>query len=515
MALGLAMMFGIHLPENFNRPYASRSITEFWRRWHMSLSRWFRDYLYIPLGGNRGSPRQTYRNLVIVFLIVGLWHGAAWTFVLWGAFHGVLLLIERATGIGRGDDVDRGRQLVGQARTIALVLFGWILFRSPDLPYAIGFMEALLRPAGGLTLDVALALDPLAVIALAARSLDRAAATGLGDRHPPRAERDARHAPAAARRRRCRVPGIGGVPRGGRFQPVPVLSVLMPDPIPPRSSRWDRLVVVAFVAVLAVPGLAMIAGLRPPELENRADASLPTLDAQALTEPGTYQAIDDYVARSLPARDVAVSAYATLDYGLLRGSTDPDVVLGRDEWLFFIGELMPKCPVTPAALMSQLDAIAGQAERAGIEFRFAIAPDKHTIYPDRLRPDMPIPVACTDTGRDEVRAGMAARPDITVDMWTAVLAERDRATSAAVLLAGFALDRDRRDARDRGPGGVPGAGSLGPRRDHDRWHEPLPDGAGAHHGQAGRRDRPALRGPPDGHGRAHRAADERGPRERP
>lgn len=166
MALGLAMMFGIHLPENFARPYASRSITEFWRRWHMSLSRWFRDYLYIPLGGNRGSTAQTYRNLIIVFLVTGLWHGAAWTFVLWGAFHGVMLLVERATGVGRADRGD-ARDLVGQARTIALVVFAWILFRSPDLPYAVGYMGALLDPGGGLTTDVAIALDPMAAIALA------------------------------------------------------------------------------------------------------------------------------------------------------------------------------------------------------------------------------------------------------------------------------------------------------------------------------------------------------------
>ena len=166
MALGLAMMFGIHLPENFDRPYASRSITEFWRRWHMSLSRWFRDYLYIPLGGNRGSSLATYRNLIIVFLIVGLWHGAAWTFVVWGAFHGLMLLVERATGVGRGDDAVSGRQIVGRVRTIGLVLFAWIIFRSPDLPYAVGYMEALLRPVGGLPLEVTLALDPMAAFAL-------------------------------------------------------------------------------------------------------------------------------------------------------------------------------------------------------------------------------------------------------------------------------------------------------------------------------------------------------------
>lgn len=166
MALGLAMMFGIHLPENFARPYAARSVTEFWRRWHMSLSRWFRDYLYISLGGNRGSTGRTYRNLVIVFLVTGLWHGAAWTFVLWGAFHGLMLLAERAAGIGRTDRADEGDR-IGQARTIALVMFAWILFRAPDLPYAIGYAGALLDPMGGLATDVALALDPLAILALA------------------------------------------------------------------------------------------------------------------------------------------------------------------------------------------------------------------------------------------------------------------------------------------------------------------------------------------------------------
>jgi alginate O-acetyltransferase complex protein AlgI len=167
MALGLAMMFGIHLPENFARPYSSRSVTEFWRRWHMSLSRWFRDYLYVPLGGNRGTALTTYRNLVIVFLIVGLWHGAAWTFVLWGAYHGVLLLVERALGVGRGDrDADRSDPL-GQARTVALVVFGWILFRSPDIGHAIGYMGAMARPGLELPLSLARTLDPLAIIALA------------------------------------------------------------------------------------------------------------------------------------------------------------------------------------------------------------------------------------------------------------------------------------------------------------------------------------------------------------
>ena len=163
MALGLALLFGIRLPENFDRPYASRSITEFWRRWHMSLSRWFRDYLYIPLGGNRGTSLATFRNLLVVFLATGLWHGANWTFVVWGAYHGLLLLLERATGAGRGTSP---RAWPWQAVTIVLVVAGWVLFRSPDLPYALGYFASLGRLAGAVPPDVALVAEPLALAAL-------------------------------------------------------------------------------------------------------------------------------------------------------------------------------------------------------------------------------------------------------------------------------------------------------------------------------------------------------------
>jgi len=165
MALGLALLFGIKFPENFNRPYASRSITEFWRRWHISLSTWFRDYLYIPLGGNRGSNLATFRNLLIVFLATGLWHGANWTFVVWGGYHGVLLLIERATGAGRGT---APRARVWQPITILLVVIGWVLFRSPTLQYAAGYYAAFLHPAAGaMPPAIALALEPISLVALA------------------------------------------------------------------------------------------------------------------------------------------------------------------------------------------------------------------------------------------------------------------------------------------------------------------------------------------------------------
>jgi alginate O-acetyltransferase complex protein AlgI len=151
MAIGLARMLGFRIPENFARPYSSVTITEFWRRWHMSLSRWFRDYVYIPLGGNRGGLTQTYRNLLIVFVLVGFWHGANWTFLAWGLYHGALLVIERSQRWNLAP-ADPAVLLARRAVTFMLVVFGWVLFRSPDLGSAFVMLQNMIIPDfGGLT----------------------------------------------------------------------------------------------------------------------------------------------------------------------------------------------------------------------------------------------------------------------------------------------------------------------------------------------------------------------------
>ena len=129
MAIGLGRMMGFRFPENFLFPYLSRSITEFWRRWHISLSTWLRDYLYIPLGGNQRGAARTYANLMIVMLLGGLWHGANWTFVLWGCWHGGLLAIERATGWSKF----ARRLQISHSLTLILVLLGWVMFRAASV----------------------------------------------------------------------------------------------------------------------------------------------------------------------------------------------------------------------------------------------------------------------------------------------------------------------------------------------------------------------------------------------
>ena len=146
MAIGLGLMLGFRLPINFDRPYISQSITEFWRRWHISLSAWLRDYLYLPLGGNRKGSMRTYVNLALVMLIGGLWHGAAWTFLVWGAWHGSWLIVERW----------RGKRAVHAAMprpfkiasTMLIVLLGWVFFRSEGLVHASEIVASMAGFAG-------------------------------------------------------------------------------------------------------------------------------------------------------------------------------------------------------------------------------------------------------------------------------------------------------------------------------------------------------------------------------
>lgn len=141
MAIGLGRMFGFVIPENFNFPYIARSVREFWRRWHISLSQWFRDYVYISMGGSRGSQAQTYRNLIVVFLLTGFWHGANWTFVIWGAFHGLFMLLER----GRfGQWLERSYSIVQHFYLLGVIGLSWVVFRAESLGYATDYYLRLL-----------------------------------------------------------------------------------------------------------------------------------------------------------------------------------------------------------------------------------------------------------------------------------------------------------------------------------------------------------------------------------
>ncbi|BAF86950.1 MULTISPECIES: MBOAT family O-acyltransferase [Azorhizobium] len=162
MAIGLALAMGLKFPRNFRTPYGSQSITDFWRRWHMSLSSWFRDYVYIPLGGNRRGHLHTALNLWTVFLLCGLWHGASWTFVIWGAHHGAFLVLER-TAFGRW--LKRAPVVIAHAYTLLVVLTGWVWFRANDLANAADMFAGLAGLNGfeAPTTGLLQALQPLTI----------------------------------------------------------------------------------------------------------------------------------------------------------------------------------------------------------------------------------------------------------------------------------------------------------------------------------------------------------------
>jgi alginate O-acetyltransferase complex protein AlgI len=175
MAIGLALLIGFQLPQNFNGPYLARSLQDFWRRWHMTLSRWLRDYLYIPLGGNRGGRRKTYRNLMITMLLGGLWHGAAWTFVIWGGIHGGAMSVERWSR-------ERFPRFhlpawVAWLVTFHVVCLAWVFFRAPDLGTAFDMLGQLTAggPAPLVTFSIVfLTFAPIAVQAVPSNWWERA-----------------------------------------------------------------------------------------------------------------------------------------------------------------------------------------------------------------------------------------------------------------------------------------------------------------------------------------------------
>jgi alginate O-acetyltransferase complex protein AlgI len=165
MAIGLGCVLGFLFPRNFRLPYTATSIADFWRRWHISLSQWLRDYLYIPLGGSRGSAAETYRNLWLVFLLCGLWHGANWTFVIWGAHHGFFLIAERT---GLSPLLRRSSVFVARAYALVAVMSGWVWFRAHDLAHALTMFESLVGRNGWdrLSFETHIVLFPTTLMAL-------------------------------------------------------------------------------------------------------------------------------------------------------------------------------------------------------------------------------------------------------------------------------------------------------------------------------------------------------------
>jgi D-alanyl-lipoteichoic acid acyltransferase DltB (MBOAT superfamily) len=173
IARGVSRVYGIELMNNFDAPYFAKSISEFWARWHISLSTWFRDYVYIPLGGNRVSLGRNFLNLFVVFLLSGFWHGANWTFIIWGALHGVYLITGRVWGIARerltiGNEAGPLRRGLALLLTFHLVLVAWVFFRARDLATALDIAQRMLVPTGRVFYDPILVQCALGVLIVTA-----------------------------------------------------------------------------------------------------------------------------------------------------------------------------------------------------------------------------------------------------------------------------------------------------------------------------------------------------------
>jgi alginate O-acetyltransferase complex protein AlgI len=167
MAIGLGRMFGFRFPENFRYPYIATSMQDFWRRWHITLSAWFRDYLYVPLGGSRVGTRRLYANLLTVFFLCGLWHGASWTFVVWGLLHGFFLIAER---MGLGAVIGKLPHPLRHAYVLAVVMVAWVFFRADSFGHAVSMLGAMagLSPAAPTVFSAGWYLTPELLLAFAA-----------------------------------------------------------------------------------------------------------------------------------------------------------------------------------------------------------------------------------------------------------------------------------------------------------------------------------------------------------
>ncbi|HUP53976.1 MAG TPA: hypothetical protein VM408_00595 [Methylomirabilota bacterium] len=202
----------------------------------------------------------------------------------------------------------------------------------------------------------------------------------------------------------------------------PDSTLVEPGSRPRPGRRRDAAVVAIFMAALCLPGLAMLAGVRSGLIENRAAATLPPVSVRAMADPRFYLAVDQAVDDAFPLRAAAVASRALIDYGALGGSSNPDVVVGRDRWLFLTAEVFPRCLWDGGEIVDIQDGLAAEFHEQGIDVRFVVAPDKRTAYPQMLPPVMDARPTCTDTERAAMQAGIARRRETAVDLWGPVLA---------------------------------------------------------------------------------------------
>ena len=433
---------------------------EFWRRWHISLSTWFRDYLYIPLGGNRvGAGAHATVNLVTVFFLCGLWHGASWNFVIWGLFHGLFLVLERR-GLGRRREAAWAP--LRHVYALLVVMVGWVFFRAGTLqarsPSCTPWSERLPRTRPPTPLDSS--SPPTSGWRswrgwwAPCRSCPRWAAGARGSpRRPRRGEAGSRLDPQSRLHGGSRraVRGLLHVDRRGDLQPVHLLPVLMAtrtlfcDPpedavsrapaLAPARSRQDGLLSIAFLALTLLPGLANTSGFDRSggSATDGKPAPFPTLE-RSWASLGSFGArVQAYVQENFGFRKQLIRGHALLTAQVLHISPSPTVLWGREGWLYYAGDagaedIIAKTPFTEAELQVWQTTLIHNRDwlRArGVEYVFALAPDKPEIYPEYLPPS-PRRLG-TRNRMDQLAAHLRDHTDlVVVDLKTPLLEAKTR-----------------------------------------------------------------------------------------
>ncbi len=435
MAIGLGRMFGFDFMENFNHPYVSQSIKDFWRRWHISLSSWFRDYLYLPLGGNRCSAARTSFNLVTVFFLCGLWHGASWTFVVWGLYHGLFLVLERTRF---GAFVGSLPQSLRHAYALAVVMAGWVLFRAESLPQALKFLETMFGFArAGAAQPVFRYLSNEAVWAIIVGAVFSVPTLAwLKSKFQKAGQSLPDHLQSA-------LNGFGLL-----VEPLVLIALLLvslawlaagtynPFIYFPDFMTWMTARILTLKKIrdrkaarrrlcgllLWLPALDSIFHLdkAPPLKEKRKLAEFP------LWTPGWNGArnfiagLESYYGDHFGFRTQLIRWENAWRQDLFQESSFPTVLVGKNKWLFFSGGDLVENNVYPARFDSRelvewqtlLEHRRDWLAKQGIRYLFVIAPDKHAIYPEYL-PDSLVNVP-TQTKLDQFVAYMRANSTVEV-----------------------------------------------------------------------------------------------------
>jgi len=411
MAIGLGRMFGFHFLENFNYPYVARSVTEFWRRWHISLSTWFRDYVYIPLGGNRCSRARNVWNLFVVWFLTGMWHGASWNFIAWGLWFFVLLVGEKLLW---GKALERLPSLVRHAYAMVLVVFSWVLFRAETLTAAAAYFAAMFGSSGVWCAGVLAGAAVLLHRRAAGEAMAGDGASKAGRRACPRR---ADVGPEA------RGDGAAGVlilqARHGIVQSLHLLPVLRGGAAMKKFSEWVMALLFSGTLLVLMAATILLPKERYSYYENRNLSAFPEISVESIANGKVFGELETMFCDYAAWRTAALRAVTWCDLNLFHRPVVNEVVVTPDALL----EELYTMPDTAEDIVREADTVAAdnaalrdQIEAYGGYYCYLAVPCQYAYYEDAYPAYLENRAAYTAAERAALREAMEARGIAYVDM---------------------------------------------------------------------------------------------------